>query len=60
MRVLVILIVLALMAAVMWLPRRTPRDEDRRKRLIRILAWIAIVYVLVVQIVGPVVGILGP
>lgn len=54
------LILLLLVAAVALLPQRTLVDKIRRKRVIRVLAWAAILSLLVAKIADPAAGILGP
>jgi hypothetical protein len=60
MKVAFVLTLLALVAAVTWMPRRTLRDQELRKRTIRVLGWIAILCLLAAEIADPVAGILGP
>lgn len=57
---LFLIIIFMLVAAVALLPRQTLVDKVRRKRVIRVLAWAAILSLLVAKIADPAAGILGP
>ena len=50
------IVLLVLAAAVLWLPQRTLVEKVRRKRVIRILAWAAILSLLVAKIADPAAG----